>query len=349
MRKLTARFMGVLLILLCITGLMVPASAFDSDAFREKNSDALEARGISLYGMHEFREGLMPVLVNDQWNYINEQLQVVDLNKNRFTYVFPFFDGLAAVLDDNGVGYIDKTGKLVIPCSFYTYDTMGTVYVGYFQSGTAPVLKEHVLSTMSGNQGTLLVGRIDRTGKLVQDYQEVDTLWGLSFVSDVGDRLDSAMELEPEPVPETAVSFVIDRYTPPMWVHNPDNDFHFSDGAAYAATVTNHTGNGLHSYYALVSYKPTLTMWTGTLRFNGQIHFFDVELAANETKQLIFASQFSNLASGEYRFLWLEFEDAAEMKEFQNNAPLDQLYGRVLDEKTGADWMKQELGITIQK
>lgn len=336
-------FILALALLLLISVLTVPTLAFDSEAFREKNSDALAARGISLYGMHEFREGLMPVLVKDQWNYIDEQLQVVDLNQNRFDYVFPFFDGLAAVWGDGGVGYIDKTGKLVIPCSFYTYDTMGTVYVGYFQNGTAPVLKEHVLSTMSGNQGTLLVGRIDRTGKLVQDYQEVDTLWGLSFVSDVGDRLDAEAE------PEVAVSFVIDRYTPPMWVHDSSSDFNLSDGASYAATVTNHTNSSLHSYYALVSYKSTLTLWTGTSRFTGQIHFFDVELDANETKQLSFASQFSNLASGEYRFLWLEFEDAAEMKAFQNNAPLDPDDGRQLDEDTGADWMQKELGITIQK
>lgn len=192
---------------------------------------------------------------------------------------------------------------------------------------------------MSGNQGTLLVGRIDRTGKLVQDYQVVDTLTGLSFVSDVGNRLDSAMELEPGP--ETAVSFVIDRYTPPMWVHDSSSGFNLSDGASYAATVTNHTDSSLHSYYALVTYAPNLTLWTGTSRFNGQIHFFDVELDANEPKQLSFASQFSNLASGEYRFLWLEFEDAAEMKAYQNNAPLDSHDDRQLDEDTGADWMQK--------
>lgn len=120
--------------MLLISVLSVPAAAFDAEAFREQNVDSLAARGISLYGMHEFREGLMPVLVNDQWNYINEQLQVADLNKSRFTYVFPFFDGLAAVWGDRGVGYIDKTGKLVIPCLFYTYEPWGRSMLAIFKT-----------------------------------------------------------------------------------------------------------------------------------------------------------------------------------------------------------------------
>lgn len=46
--------------------------------------------------------------------YMDQQSNIVDLNRGRFSYVYDFFDGLAAVIDKNTgkVGYIDKTGAL---------------------------------------------------------------------------------------------------------------------------------------------------------------------------------------------------------------------------------------------
>lgn len=66
------------------------------------------------YGSRPFREGLKPVLVNGVWMYMDQQFNIVDLNRGRFSYVHDFFDGLAAVIDKNTgkVGYIDKTGAL---------------------------------------------------------------------------------------------------------------------------------------------------------------------------------------------------------------------------------------------
>ena len=114
----------VLSALLCAVLLCGSALAFDLEAFWAQNGAALEGKGVFRYGVHEFQDGLMPVLVRNDWgyeladgwvpdtvwNYINESLEVVDLNKGRFSYVFPFFDGLAAVIGDDGVGYIDTTG-----------------------------------------------------------------------------------------------------------------------------------------------------------------------------------------------------------------------------------------------
>lgn len=212
-----SRLRQVLSALLCAALLAGNAMAFDSEAFWQKNGGALEAKGVYQYGVHEFQDGLMPVFVRNDWNYkladgwvpdtvwnyINENLEVVDLNQGRFTYMFPFFDGLAAVINDDGVGYIDKTGKLVIPCSFAAYDMMGAVYVGYFKDGTAPVLKEAVYSDpFSGSAATYQVGRIDKTGKLVQPYTAMGTLEGQSFVSDMGIRLDAGAE----PVQETTLN-----------------------------------------------------------------------------------------------------------------------------------------------
>ena len=205
----------VLSALLCAVLLCSSALAFDLEAFWTQNGAALEGKGVFQYGVHEFQDGLMPVLVRNDWgyeladgwvpdtvwNYINESLEVVDLNKGRFSYVFPFFDGLAAVIGDDGVGYIDTTGTLVIPCSFGAYDSMGVVYTGYFRDGTAPVLKEAVsVDPMGGSVPSFQVGRIDKAGALVQAYTPVDTLSDLSFVSDMGDRLDADADL---PAPQT--------------------------------------------------------------------------------------------------------------------------------------------------
>lgn len=206
---------NILSALLCAVLLCGSALAFDLEAFWTQNGAALEGKGVFRYGVHEFQDGLMPVLVRNDWgyeladgwvpdtvwNYINESLEVVDLNKGRFSYVFPFFDGLAAVIGDDGVGYIDTTGTLVIPCSFGAYDSMGVVYTGYFRNGTAPVLKEAVsVDPMGGSVPSFQVGRIDKAGALVQAYTPVDTLSDLSFVSDMGDRLDADADL---PAPQT--------------------------------------------------------------------------------------------------------------------------------------------------
>ena len=135
----------VLSALLCAVLLCGSALAFDLEAFWAQNGAALEGKGVFRYGVHEFQDGLMPVLVRNDWgyeladgwvpdtvwNYINESLEVVDLNKGRFSYVFPFFDGLAAVIGDDGVGYIDTTGTLVIPCSFGAYD-LSLIHILYF-------------------------------------------------------------------------------------------------------------------------------------------------------------------------------------------------------------------------
>lgn len=82
---------------------------------------AAETRAqVEEYGSRPFREGLKPVLVNGVWMYMDQQSNIVDLNRGRFSYVYDFFDGLAAVIDKNTgkVGYIDKTGALTDQLAF---------------------------------------------------------------------------------------------------------------------------------------------------------------------------------------------------------------------------------------
>lgn len=213
------RLTRMLLALLCMAAFMGSATAFDSEAFREKNADALETKGVFLYGTHEFREGLMPVLVKNTWNYkpfddtnapvpetiwnyINEKLEIVDLNKGRFVYVYPFFEGLAAVIsDEGGVGYIDKTGKIVIPCQFGSISSMGDVYTGYFKNGVASVFEESYYTdyAFSGQGDAWMLGRIDKTGKLIQDYTMIEPgVQDLTLIADNGYMPDQVGPEKPE-------------------------------------------------------------------------------------------------------------------------------------------------------
>ena len=195
------RLSSVLLAMaLSVSVLAVPAFAVDTNTFWQDNAEVLAAQNIFQYGERPFREGLIPVLVNDEWNYLNEQAQVVDLNRGRFSYMFDFFDGRAAVIDKNTnkVGYIDKTGTLVIPCQFGSHDMMGTVYTGYFHNGQATVLKEYYPAEEDFSNGFPMmtsgiweVAHIDKNGQLVDSYTTVEGMSaGLYLIGDNGYMTD---------------------------------------------------------------------------------------------------------------------------------------------------------------
>ena len=195
------RLSSVLLAMaLSVSVLAVPAFAVDTNTFWQDNAEVLAAQNIFQYGERPFREGLIPVLVNDEWNYLNEQAQVVDLNRGRFSYMFDFFDGRAAVIDKNTnkVGYIDKTGTLVIPCQFGYHDMMGTVYTGYFHNGQATILKEYYPAEEDFSNGfpmmtsgTWEVAHIDKNGQLVDSYRTVEGMSaGLYLIGDNGYMID---------------------------------------------------------------------------------------------------------------------------------------------------------------
>ena len=195
------RLSSVLLAMaLSVSVLAVPAFAVDTNTFWQDNAEVLAAQNIFQYGERPFREGLIPVLVNDEWNYLNEQAQVVDLNRGRFSYMFDFFDGRAAVIDKNTnkVGYIDKTGTLVIPCQFGYHDMMGTVYTGYFHNGQATVLKEYYPAEEDFSNGfptvtsgTWEVAHIDKNGQLIDSYTTVEGMSaGLYLIGDNGYMID---------------------------------------------------------------------------------------------------------------------------------------------------------------
>ena len=163
------KLLALLLALTFCVGLAVPALAFWE------------------YGYHEFREGLKPAMVNGEWNYVDENGQVVDLNQGRFVYCFAFYEGRAAVMDiDNKVGYIDRSGNLVVPCQYGAIFNRGEVWTGHFHDGKAVVFNSLHLSydgfwdaSSSDSLGTVEIGIIDQNGNLVEPFTAVDLSAGI--------------------------------------------------------------------------------------------------------------------------------------------------------------------------
>lgn len=318
--------------------------AVNADQFWQENGDKLLSQNIFQYGERPFREGLMPVLVGDQWNYINEQGQVVDLNRGRFMYVFDFFEGLAAVMDKDTmkVGYIDTTGKLVIPCQYDAYDSMGGVYAGYFHDGKATVFTSGSFVetayggfTVKGAQ----IAEINKSGaKSNARTWGTDDLVGLYLIGDNG-YMPDAVEI---PVVEEPLTLRIVDYTGIGAVDDGVGYNVFNNGAAYAVQATNNTTEPLNEYYALVSYTPDASK-SGT-----QVFFFEIDLGANESKQYAFSSAFSGLSRGEYSFLWVKFDSKQEMQSFRAAVPFveeSEGINRMVDSSRAVAWMRQNFGL----
>jgi hypothetical protein len=90
---------------------------------------------------------------NGKWVHINEQGKLVGQMWRNVKY---FQDGLAPVeTQDEKWGFVDKTGKVVIPCQYYSVD--------WFAEGLAAVSKSV--------DNWLKYGFIDKTGKEVIPFK----------------------------------------------------------------------------------------------------------------------------------------------------------------------------------
>ncbi len=150
-----------------------------------------------------FAEGLVSAYKNNvqdgvsyvgKYGFINEKGDVIVDFKYRF--VSYFSEGLAAVVDDNGhLGYIDKTGREVIPCQFSYQDmTRGGMidnrydfhdglarterdgYYGFIDKTGREVIACQYDYAHDFNEGLVAVrkngkyGFIDKDGKLIVDF-----------------------------------------------------------------------------------------------------------------------------------------------------------------------------------
>ncbi|RHR04838.1 WG repeat-containing protein [Pseudoflavonifractor sp. AF19-9AC] len=316
----------------CLTGSVFAAgTGGNAEQFWQENGDRLLSQGIFQYGERPFREGLMPALVKEQWNYINEQGEVVDLNRGRFLYVFDFFEGLAAVMDKDTmkVGYIDTTGKLVIPCQYYAYDSMGGVYVGYFHNGKATVFTdgsfaatEYGGSTVKGAQ----VAEINKSGsKSSARTWSSDELTRLYLIGDNGYMPDG---VEEQPSSPLKIEF--------------EDDYFLSDfGPLYSLTVTNTSSQPVQGAYSLLVYEPEAICWACTrgkayyekyLGMENYVHRDDVQarvfpidldLAAGESKT--FSMRFQGICFlSDCRFIWVEYDNAAERETYLTSDALSE-------------------------
>ena len=116
----------------------------------------------------EFHEGLAAVNLAGTWKYINESGKVL-FDAGKAVLVGDFWEGLAAVhfrecsIDGGDLrsGYIDRTGKQVLPVQYTS--------VSRFRNGLASVMMDE------GNQTY-----VDRTGKpiftVVKAFDPADTM-----------------------------------------------------------------------------------------------------------------------------------------------------------------------------
>ncbi len=109
----------------------------------------------------------------------------------RFDYVFPFSEGMAAVVvnepNDNGsfnpkVGYINEKGELIIPAIYGQYFRHGTDYTGFFKDGVVTVFRNYTAESISYDErgnvvsytpGTIEIAVLDKNGKIVEDFKTI--------------------------------------------------------------------------------------------------------------------------------------------------------------------------------
>ncbi len=144
-------------------------------------------RGDDVY----FSDGRLLMRNSDtEYLYLGDDGELRDLNQGRFDDVFPFSDGLAAVVSDHKVGYMDTQGKLVIPCRFDAPPgALGAPCASYFEDGTAWVFRYREgtdidKAALEGNAYGAWA-QIDKTGKLLTDYSADVCLGGMSISNEL--------------------------------------------------------------------------------------------------------------------------------------------------------------------
>lgn len=213
-----------------LAGLTAPAGAYylmddgysiypneESYQFWEKNKFILRERGIHEESADdwnfcgEFHDGL--VLVSESVtvppeespglnpNYIDKNGNLVDLNRNRYWLMYPFFEGLAAAElkrgpgGEAGVAYIDSQGNEVVPLNreWMTYRTSSVsivYYTGRFENGKALVMRERQKPTWDEWAGHgFEYAYIDKKGNYLTGWTEAkdkDTIISLPLYDQNG-------------------------------------------------------------------------------------------------------------------------------------------------------------------
>lgn len=143
MRK---RVLSMFLVLALCTGLIVPAFAAEVKIVRVPAPTVEEYEGKVKYGLGNFHEGLAQLWVygkdGTKCGYIDRTGKVVI--PAEYGTTGEFSEGLAAVEKDGKFGVIDKTGKVVIPFQYSWAEYSSSMFrpLEAFHEGLATVLKD---------------------------------------------------------------------------------------------------------------------------------------------------------------------------------------------------------------
>ena len=192
MRK---RFLSLALALVLCMGLTVPAMA------------AVTVTEIAAPGVYQelsdYSDGLMVVKKNDNGVWYSAAIDTKGkevIPAGSYDILSGFSGGMAQVNGQNGVGYIDKTGKLAVPCEYgrtshgfsdgmaLVYDYEAQKYGFVDQTGALAIPYQYAIYNFFGSKqpdfsdGLALIydtanagyGYIDKTGKTVIPCQYSD-------------------------------------------------------------------------------------------------------------------------------------------------------------------------------
>ena len=353
------RILPLLLSLLLCMGLVSPALMADEVTLIPLPD------GVYTFGTHYFHNGLAPVLTDDGWCYITTDGRLIDYGH---MFIFDYSEGYAAFADFVGgtvkVGYMDVYGNTVLPAKYDLFD------FGSGRVGTGRVINGNVL-VYSANTNSW--HQIDLSGQLVEKTMtgvDGDTIYSDWFGNSEGVRFANVViEGEERQLAFSEGYALIDGYivkgagatggitppdTPPAEPPAPSsklevfiNDryitYNTDVGIFYGCLVTNHTGEKVSGYYALMIYDyddsdPSML---------DVVQFFPMDLDLEDGKSASFDLHSMYTGLSRQNMCWIKFDSLDERNAFLNDGVItneyDQHYVCVID----VAWLEAKLGTEL--
>lgn len=276
----------------------------------------------------------------------------INLDGRGYTDLGAFSSGLSWVVDQNGgVGYINKTGALVIPC---VYEAGGA----FSDDGVAYARKDGKY------------GYIDKTGKTVIPF-EYDAAYGAgdglaSVVKngkcglvDYNNNVVVPLEYDDISSYEGGVAYAVkDGY---LYIIREDTPamnqsvIQFTDeqevdvGLNYRYTITNNTQEPMKGSYALLTYL----VYPEANNASAQFFLFDLDLVAGKSVSGYVNSWYITLS--QHKLYWIKFDSEAERDAFFQDSDFyyhsnegDELAKHyTLSQFQTLDWLSNKLGTKL--
>lgn len=276
----------------------------------------------------------------------------INLDGRGYTKLGAFTSGLSWVVhQDGGLGYINKTGALVIPCVY-------EAGAAFSKDGVAYVKKDGKY------------GYIDKTGKTVIPF-EYDAAYGTgdglaSVVKngkcglvDYNNNVVVPLEYDDISSYEGGVAYAVkDGY---LYIIREDTPamnqsvIQFTDeqevdvGLNYRYTITNNTQEPMKGSYALLTYL----VYPEANNASAQFFLFDLDLAAGKSVSGYVNSWYITLS--QHKLYWIKFDSEAERDAFFQDSDFyyhsnegDELAKHyTLSQFQTLDWLSNKLGTKL--